>query len=341
MGYYSKMIFNFTYPVIFVLLLFSQQSESCRTKEVTMAKQQVQDDPSQQAHDYIAAFRRGEDFRSPSRGIISGGKPDSLAVWILGHEMSTADPSVREKIVALLVDVGVSADPLQPEGAEVLRNLQIIEILAGAGLVKPDLGREAAMDALRKLVTQPDLARYGDSFNMAIEHAPSEEAFLLIAKAKPARARMIVDQLAISPDWNDVEEAKIARAALGATDIENEFLARADSAEAARDGRAFSEALVPLALMGTSRSLKAIAERLRTPLIFEVPGAYKKSVRLNVLEALLYNFPDQPVLYPNNIITEADYTAAELFCIRTLGVTYTTPPPPFMTYYGYPTPSRK
>lgn len=303
-----------------------------------MANQQDQNDPSQNANDYIAAFKRGEDFRSPSRGIIIDGKPDSMAVWILGRELAFGTSSVRENIVALLVDIGVSSDTLQPRGAEVLRNLQIIEILAGAGLVKPDLGREASMDALRKLVTQPDLARYTDSFIKAIENAPSTEAFLLIAKSKPARARTLVDQLATSPEWKDVEEVKIAHAALGAKDIEDEFLAKADAAEEAKDGNAFSEALVPLALIGTQRSLKAIAVRLRTPLIFEVPGAYEKSVRLNVLEALLYNFPDQPVLYPNNIITEDDFTAAEVFCIRTLGVTYTTPPPPFMTYFGYPTP---
>ena len=46
---------------------------------------------------------------------------------------------------------------------------------------------------------------------------------------------------------------------------------------------------------------------MRTPLIFDLVGAYKKTVRLNVLEALLYNFPDQFILYPNNIKSDADY----------------------------------
>ena len=76
--------------------------------------------------------------------------------------------------------------------------------------------------------------------------------------------------------------------------------------------------------------------RIRSPMTILVPNAYEKSVRLNVLEALLYNFPDQTVLYPNNIISEKDYTAAEEFCTKTLGVTYTTPPPPFMTIRGFP-----
>ncbi|MCK7510883.1 MAG: hypothetical protein MZV70_46975 [Desulfobacterales bacterium] len=66
--------------------------------------------------------------------------------------------------------------------------------------------------------------------------------------------------------------------------------------------------------MGTPRSLKALAGLLRSPLVIHVPGLFDKSVRLNVLDALSYNFPDQPVLYANNIITKEDYTAAERFC---------------------------
>lgn len=287
------------------------------------------------AQDYIDAFRRGEDFTPPPTGVIVGGQPNGAALQLLGQELAVADPSVREKIVALLVDMGLRTDPLTPKGAEVLRHPQIIALLAGAGLAKPDLGREAAMDALRKLATQPDLARFEDAFVKALGDAPTEEAFLLVAKAKPQKAKLLVDRLAKSPEWKEVEAAKIARAALGAKDVEDEFLA---AAEAATDGNALARALGPLALMGTPRSLKAIAERLRTPLTIHIPGAFEKSVRLNVLEALLYNFPDQPVLYPNNINTEADYTAVERFCTQTLGVTYKIPPPPFLTYRGYPIP---
>jgi hypothetical protein len=293
---------------------------------------------STNAQDYIAAFQRGEDFTPPSIGVIVDGQPDRAAIQLLGKELAVANPSVRENIIALLVDMGQRTDPLTPKGADVLRHPQIIALLAGAGLAKQDLGREAAMDALRKLVTRPDLGRFEDAFVKALDETPTEEAFLLVAKAKPKKAKELVDRLAKLPEWKEVEAAKIARAALGDNDVEDEFLAAAD---AATDGKALAQALGSLALMGTPRSLKAIAERLRTPLTIHIPGAFEKSVRLNVLEALLYNFPDQPVLYPNNIIAEADYTVAEYFCIKTLGVTYTDPPPPFLTYRGYPTPLEK
>lgn len=293
---------------------------------------------STNAQDYIAAFQRGEDFTPPSIGVIVDGQPDRAAIQLLGKELAVTNPSVRENIVALLVDMGQRTDPLTPKGADVLRHPQIIALLAGAGLAKPDLGREAAMDALRKLVTRPDLARFEADLVNVLGDAPTEEAFLLVAKAKPQKAKVLVDRLSKLPEWKEVEAAKIARAALGDKDVEDEFLAAAD---AATDGKALAQALGSLALMGTPRSLKAIAERLRTPLTIHIPGAFEKAVRLNVLEALLYNFPDQPVLYPNNIIAEADYTAAERFCIKTLGVTYTDPPPPFLTYRGYPTPLEK
>jgi len=322
-----KWLYKTTF-VVLICVLTAQQAACDTTKEINMSN----------AQEYIAAFQRGEDFTPPSTGVFSGGQPDESALQILGKELAVANPSVRENIVKLLVDMGRRTDPLTPKGADVLRHPQIIALLVGAGLAKPDLGREAAMDALRKLVTQPDLARFGYAFTKALSDAPTEEAFLLVAKAKPQKAKALVDRLAMLPKWKEVEAAKIARAALGAKDVEDEFLA---VAEAATDGKALAWALGPLALMGTPRSLKAIAERLRTPLTIDNPGAFEKAVRLNVLEALLYYFPDQPVLYPNNIITEADYTAAERFCSQTLGVTYSNPPPPFLTYRGYPIPLAK
>ena len=290
------------------------------------------------AQEYITAFRNGENFTAPSVGLIIDGKPDDAALQLLGEELAVADASIRENIVLLLVEVGLQTDPSKAKGTAALRNLQIIKWLAGPGIAKPDLGREAAMDALRKLVMPRDLAGYGDAFVKALEEAPAEEAFLLVAKAKPMKAKILVNRLAGLPKWEDKEAAKIARAALGAEDIEDEFLA---ACEAAEDGEELAQALGPLALIGTPRCLKEIAKRMRTPLTIDRPGAFEKSVRLNVLEALLYNFPDQPVLYPNNINSAANYTLAEHFCTATFDVEYDEPQPPFLTYRGYPIPLRK
>lgn len=291
------------------------------------------------AQRYIDAFERGEDFSPPAEGLTTGGQPDPAAIQLLDQTLRTASPAVTESIVALLVDVGLGTDPLQPKGAEVLRHPEIIAVLARvASRGHVDLGREAASSALRKLVRADDLAPYGDGFTRALELSPSEEAFLLVAKAKPPQAKPVVEHLVAQPEWKKEEAARIAHAALGATHVEDELLERLVDAEQANDAKAVAHALGSLALVGTPRSLVAIAERLRTPLTISIPHAYEKSLRLNVLEALLYNYPDQPELYPNNIITEADYTAAEQFCTKTLGVQYTQPPPPFLTYRGAPIP---
>jgi hypothetical protein len=323
-------MYRFFFIFLFALLscvMPAQPPVSHKTEVTAMSK----------AQDYINAFKSGEDFHSPAIGVFVDGQPDSAALQLLGKELSVAEPAVREKIVALLVDMGLSSNATLHKGSGALHHSQIIDLLANdVGHAALDLGREAAMEALRKLVPQPDLARHGLSFLKALAHKPTQEAFLLVAKAKPQNAKTQVDQLAQSAEWKDVEEAKIARAALGDKEIEDEFLDGLTKAEIAKDGKAFKDALDPLSLIGTKRSLKAIAERLRTPLTFHMVGAFERSSRLDVLEALLYNFPDQPVLYPSNIISEADYLAAERFCTKTLGITYNTPAPPFLTQRGYP-----
>ena len=289
------------------------------------------------AQDYIAAFKRGEDFVPPSKGVFVNGQPDDSALNVLGNELAVGNPNVRENIVKLLVDMGRSTDPLTAKGADVLRHPRIVELLAGAGLAKPDLGREAAMEALRKLVTRPDLARFDGAFTNALAEEPTTEAFLLVAKAKSPKAKELLERLVKLPKWQDMEAAKITRAALGSKEDEDRFLA---VAAAATNGEALAQALGPLALIGTPRTLKAIAERLRSPLTIEIsghmPGKSEKSVRLNVMDALLYNFPDQPALYPNNINRDEDYRSAERFCTDNLGVTYKDPPPPYFKYRDSP-----
>lgn len=306
-----------------------------------MSITQDQDRAVRCAQDYIAAFKRGEQFSPPSKGIIIDGKPDSMALWVLGKELSACESAVRENIVQLLVELGTTSDPLYPEGAEVIRNHQILEILFSSGFVHPDLGREAAIDALRKRTVKGDLDRFGEIILNSVKTLPTAGSLLLIAKAKPKNAKPYIDSLIQTEAWQDVEELKIAAAALGDTSIEKNYLDELAVAEGTQDAKKFCDALVPLSCIGTLRCLTAISKQLRTPLILTLPGAYMKSVRLNVLEALLYNYPEQPLLYPNNIVEEEDYFAAERFCSTTFGVVYSTPPPPFMTYYGFPKPIRK
>lgn len=332
----GKLMLRIAAVFLLVNALMAQEAGCDKTKRTTM---------STSAQEYIAAFKRGENFVPPAKGVFAGGQPDEAALQVLAGELAVAEPNVRENIVDLLVDMGRSTDPLTKQGADVLRHPRILEILAGPGLAKPDMGREAAMDALRKLATQRDLARFDTAFTNALALEPTSEAFLLVAKAKSHKAKELIDRLMKLPKWQEMESAKIANAALGSTEDEEKFLAAAAAAVAANDGKALAAALGPLSLMGTQRSLKFIAEQLRSPLTIDIPGHMPgrsvKSVRLNVLDALLYNFPDQPVLYPNNINRDEDYRAAERFCSATLGTVYKDPPPPYLKFGNIPEPMRR
>jgi hypothetical protein len=299
---------------------------------------------------YIASFRKGQEFTGHSEGLIVGGKlhrpsgrimqgqPDEDALEKLKKELASGDAFVRRNVVALLVDVGLQVDPRRPEGTEALRDKDIIEVLVRVGMARRDVGREAAMDALRKLVRPGDLAPYAEVFARALQEKPTEDAFLLVAKAKAMAARPRVDELAQDPSWKNNEAVKIAQAALGHRELEAAFIKQVAEAHQAGDSEKFMQSLGTLALIGTPASLRAIAGYLRTPLTFLIPGAMEKSLRLNVLEALQYNYPDQPVLYPNNIHSAAEYTAAEKFCTEELGVVFEGPEPPFMTFRPFPVP---
>jgi hypothetical protein len=323
-------MFRISILFLMVFAFFAQQTSCQKTKRNTMSKS---------AEDYVAAFKRGESFSSPSKGVFANGQPDESALKVLADELPKGDPGVRESIVKLLADMARTSDPLTPKGADVIRNKRILEILAGPGLAKPDMGREAAMEALRKYALARDLAQFEREFTNALAEEPTGEAFLLVAKAKTQKAKELIERLIEQPKWQDMEQAKIARAALGSKEDEDNFIIAATAA-AAKGGPAFADAIIPLKLMGTQRSLRFLAEHLRTPLLIDIPGhgpgRSVKSARLDVLEALLYNYPDQPVLYPNNINQNEDYRNAERFCSETLGVVYKDPPPPFLTYGNIP-----
>jgi hypothetical protein len=315
-----------SFTAVALVCVIAQQTASAQASKVPM---------SESAEQYIAAFKRGEDYKSPPTGVVLNGRPDEAAVARLTKELAVAEPQVREQIVHLLVDLARRTDPLTPKGADVVRHPSIVAALAGPGLAKSDVGRNGAMDALRRLVTVSDLARYEGEIARTLG-APSADVFLLIAKAKAMSTRERVERLSNMPEWKDVEAVRIARAALGDRGIEDKYMARMTAAEAASDGPGLAAALSKLGLIGTERCLRAIGERVRTPLIIQLKGSYDKSVRLDALEALLYNYPDEPVLYPNNIIKEEDYAAAERFCTERLGVVYRNTRPPFLTYFGHP-----
>ena len=304
---------------------------------------------SRTAESYIEAFRRGEEFRPPSEGLITGGALDRRAAAILGKELAFGDSQVREQIAALLWNLSIRANPERPYE---LRDPEIIALYAGPGLVRPDAARRYAMRAL--LHVKPDnLKKYGDAITRALEAQPTENAFLLIARAKAFQARELVERLSLLPTWSKKtgssgEAARIARAALGNTQIEDEILAEVKRLEEAGDVDTLlttgpAGLLNVLAQIGTHRSLVTLAKFMRSPLerVVGHQGLGRETIRLYVMDALKAPYPDQAdkLLNRGLVESEEDYLAVERFLSSELGISYQgMPMPRFITTTPSPAP---
>jgi hypothetical protein len=289
------------------------------------------------AQNYITAFRRNEDFQRPITGLIINQKIDKRGIETLGRELATGTPQVREKIVYLLLEIDLQANSERHKHG-VLRDQDILKLLSTSGLAKNDLGLNAAASILRNYSEQKTLASYSEHYTKALEYSTNSELLLLIAKAKPIEARAAIEHLNVSPDWQDEESVKIASAALGNTTYEGKYI---QAAKEAGDGESLAIALQYLGLIGTQRSLKTVASYLRTPLKISREGSFERTVRMDALEALAYNFPDQSFLYPNNINSPEDYAAAEQFCTAKFGAIFDSAVPNFPADRIFPIPLPK
>jgi len=282
------------------------------------------------AQDYIEFFRKnGKYYDKQLPGLMIGNQPDPEAMKVLGEALITDNDDVRDRIVRLLQDVAALNFP-----AYELRTPEVIDLLVGPGFVKQDSGKSNAMELLRLHASPATLSRYGDIFLKALKEDWGGSILLLIAKAKPKGAWEEVDRLSRLPELKDEAVVRIARAALGDKEIEDEYIADAKRKEDAADAEELAKALYPLVQIGTPRTLQAVCKRMRSPLIiFPAGSKIQKSVRLEVMEALIYAFPEEyNLLYPDNVTKDEDYIRVEQFCVKATGVQYDgMPRPPFFT----------
>jgi hypothetical protein len=279
------------------------------------------------AETYIRAIENGEKVSSPPSALMPDGQPSPAALERFRRELLSAGGPVREGVVNLLVDLGIQSDPLVHRNVSVLRSPALIGILINEGCNLPDQGCLAALDGLRLNTPGELLKPHGARLAEILRRQPSDAVLLTVAKAKATEALDLVKPLAVR------ESAQRALAALGDADRER---ALADAIDAAQTGEALADALAKSALVGTDRLIRKIGEQMRTPLTLDVRGAYIASVRLNVLDALRYNFPQVPEFYAQNIMDDGDYLKVEEMLTRDFGVVFHQPRPEFMKLIGYP-----
>ena len=299
---------------------------------------------SRTAESYIEAFRRGEEFKAPSEGLVTGGALDRKAAAIIGKELAFGDKQVRKQITALLWNLSIRTNPEHPYE---LRDPELIALYAGPGLAKPDVARSYVMGALLH-VKPAQLKKYGDAITRALEAKQGSTAFLLVAHAKAFQARELVERLSLLPTWETDESARIARAALGNTQIEDEILAEVKRLEEAGDVDTLlttgpAGLLNVLAQIGTHRSLVTLAKFMRSPLerVVGHQGLGRETIRLYVMDALKAPYPDQAdkLLNRGLVESEEDYLAVERFLSSELGISYQgMPMPRFITTTPSPAP---
>lgn len=288
-----------------------------------------------QAERVITQFQKGVTYQPPPTTFMDQGKVLDQELPPFESALFRESAQVREQIVRLLADLGKRTDPLYSKGGQLIRHPQIITLLTQEALVKDDLGREAALDAMQLYVPASFLKPYGLVLSADLKKFPGPTAFLLIAKFKPADAKEVVEKLIATPRWENELKARIAAAALGDKAIEQEYI-EAFKAEAEPEEKA--NLARTLGWIGTPDALSTLAQAMRTELVIEMPQVMRRSVRLDVLAALSYNFPEAQELFESQILTDSDYDQAEKFCERQFGTKWDNPRPPFLTVMGFPVP---
>ncbi len=289
-----------------------------------------------QAEEQIERFRRGEKFEGSTEAFIVGGKPDEKAIETFAKALRGVESQpVREQAARALVAIAQKTDPLYRAGGRLVRDRRILAILTQDGIEKPGTVRDYCLESLQSFVPPELLNYYGRTLTENLERWPDSTAFLVIAKANPPHALPVVEKLMRSPEWSHETSALIAKAALGDTAAESQlvepFLTTKDAKEKARLAKL-------VGFIGTRSALTALASQMRTDLIFVLVGSYRRSVRLDIMAGLSYNFPDKLFLYDNAVQDDSGYDLVEKFCEQTFGVHWDRPRPPFLTIEGFPIP---
>jgi hypothetical protein len=260
------------------------------------------------------------------------GQPDSRALDVFGQALADEPEPVRTQVANLLITLGRKVDPLQASGGNLIRNPRIIRLLIVQGLSNVGQTRDECLDALVASVPGEMLRDYGPPLTQTLERFPDGTTLLLVAKAKPAAAIAVVKELASSPRWAKSENVQIAMAALGDKGVENRFI---QSFLTTRDPKQKANLAKSLGYIGTDSALRALASQMRTDLVVEMPMVSRRSVRLDIIAALSYNFPDKPFLYDNAVLDDSGYARVEQFCEKTFDTKWQAPRPPFLTIQGF------
>jgi len=281
----------------------------------------------------IERFRNGEEFDGSIDIYVTNGEPDAKAIERLARALRTGSEPVREQVAGALVALGRQTDPLYDAGGNLIQSAAIVEVLINDGLRKPGPARDYCLEALQWSVPVTILQQHSAAIVNNTRDYPDPTAFLVLAKMKTGAAASLVDSLAAEERWRRQEETMIAKAALGDEKLEakyvSDFVDATDPKEKASLAR-------KLGFIGTEAALKALGGEMRSDLVIENPMVTLRSVRVDIVAALSYAFPDKSFLWDNAVLDDSGYERIEKFCEEKFGVEWKTGRPPFLWIQGFP-----
>lgn len=124
-------------------------------------------------------------------------------------------------------------------------------------------------------------------------------------------------------------EALAVLGKLGDTEAERKLI---EEYHAEKDGTQKEGLAQLLGYMATPKALNTLAADLRTPFTYAWNQMAQRSFRLHVIEALSLAYPFEPLLWRPRYRPTGDayYEQIENWAVKTLGVTFTRPRPPFL-----------
>lgn len=283
---------------------------------------------SGEAVEVLERLRAGEPYAGQYRAFLGAdGAPDPAALDLLRRALHEVQGDARGEVARALLATVQRSDPLWREGGVLVRDPAVVATLVAAGGLQQDDAKELCYDALLYAVPRPLLRPHHAALIEDLRRHPDATTFLVVARLHDDRAAPVVAALQEQdPTWLLTTESQCAAAAYGDRLTELSAVARF---VATGDPREKSALARQLGWMGTPLALRSLGQALRTPLLHD-DFPLRHSCRVEVVEGLRTTYTDAAPLFESRFTSDAAYDEAERFVSEVLGVTWTTPRPPFL-----------
>jgi hypothetical protein len=284
---------------------------------------------------HLDRLRNGErlDWRAPAMmaflndGKIQNGLRKGAIEKIVKAIKNEYDGRIRSQAWEILLVLGRISD--KENNGALLKDEEIIRAIINNRLRDRDGKELTILMTLSERVPEYILHKFDKELSSLLEEYPNHTLFQIIAKGKCYSAKPILEKLLQDERFQNEASRKhleIALAALGDEKLENKFV---NSYKNEKNLLEKAKYVKYLGWIGTEKSLRVLAEDFRTDIIYETKMK-KRSLRIDIQYALIYNFPEEALLR-KQIKSDEDYGSIEKFLEKKYGIKWKNDRPPFFT----------